>query len=92
MVELSPDFPELSFGSMLAPSPDWFVGVSGLSLCEAGVWLQSKTMAAIVYDAGTKDGADFDYGFPETQPPVAIGYAVKFPNMMPAGTISFEKQ
>jgi hypothetical protein len=91
-VELTPEFPRVSFGSMLAPTPDWFIGVSDLSLCEAGAWVTTKKLDAVVYDAGTKDGADFDYGFPETQPPVAIGYSVKFPGMTPAGTITFDEQ
>jgi hypothetical protein len=92
MVEVSPNFPLMSFGSMIAPSPDWFVGVSALNLCDSGAWLSTKTMNAVVYDAGTKDGTDFDYGYPETQPPMPIGYSAKFPNMASAGTITFEKQ
>jgi len=92
MIELSGEFPLLSFGSMLAPTPDWFVGVSSLNLCESGAWVPTKTLDAVVYDAGTKDGADFDYGFPETNPPVAIAYSVKFPNQAAAGTLLFEKQ
>ncbi len=90
-VQVTPDSPLVSFGSMLAPTPDWFIGVSGLSLCEAGAWLPTQAMDAVVYDAGTKDGADFDYGFPETQPPVPIGYSVKFQNLASAGTITFDK-
>ena len=92
MVDVSPQFPLVSFGSMLAPTPDWFVGVSSLSLCEGGAWLTSKKVDALVYDAGTKDGADFDYGFPETQPRAPIGYAVKFAGNVPAGTIELVKQ
>ena len=32
--EISVDFPLVTLTSMVAPSPDWFVGVSGLSLLE----------------------------------------------------------
>ena len=92
MVELDPKFSQLSFGSMIAPSPDWFVGVSSLDLCEAGSWVATKTLDAVVYDAGTKDGSDFDYGFPETEPRASIAYSVKFPDKGPAGSIKFDKQ
>jgi len=92
VVEVSPDFPLVTFGSMIAPSPDWFVGVSALDLCEAGAWAATKSLPAVVYDAGTKDGQDFDYGFPETSPQAPIGYSVKFPNQTPAGVITFDRQ
>jgi len=35
-IEVSDDKPFISLVSMIAPSPDWFVGVSGLALQEAG--------------------------------------------------------
>ena len=92
MIDVSPQFPQVSFGSMIAPSPDWFVGVSSMSLCESGAWVATKTVDAIVYDAGTKDGADFDYGSPETQPRAPIDYATKFPDKTPAGKWKFDKQ
>ena len=92
MIDVSPQFPLVSFGSMLAPTQDWFVGVSSLSLCESGAWVATKTVDAVVYDAGTKDGAEFDYGFPETQPRAPIGYAAKFPGKVPAGSLKFDKQ
>jgi hypothetical protein len=93
-VTLSPEFSRLSFGSMLAPTPDWFIGVSGLDLCEAGAWAVSKTVEAHVYDAGTKDGENFDYGGSYTEPPAAIAQAVKFfpeGTALPAGSITFQK-
>jgi len=46
----------LTLMTMIAPSPDWFVGVSGLKLCENGTWVLNKTISLKVYDAGTDDG------------------------------------
>jgi hypothetical protein len=44
---------------MLAPSPDWITGVSSLSLCENGKWVETKAIPAEVYDAGTDDGRTY---------------------------------
>ena len=41
---------------MLAPRPDWFVGVDGVSLRENGSWLDSKVVELVVFDAGTDSG------------------------------------
>jgi hypothetical protein len=88
-ITVRPEFPLISFGSMLAPTPDWFFGVSSLSLCEGGSWLASKTVDGTVYDAGTKNGDGFDYGDGETQPHVAIAPVSLF--TVPAATITFQK-
>lgn len=54
------DFPLLTLCSMIAPSPDWFVGVAGLSLVGAdGEWIQEQTVRLDGFDAGTDSGADF---------------------------------
>ncbi|MGI9428760.1 MAG: spondin domain-containing protein [Bythopirellula sp.] len=45
--------------TMVAPSPDWFVGVSGLDLRPGGSWLASHVADLFVYDAGTDSGPDF---------------------------------
>lgn len=83
------EFPLVSFGSMLAPTPDWFFGVSSSSLCEAGAWVTHKTVAGTVYDAGTKNGDGFDYGSGETEPRAPIAPVALF--TAPAGSITFEK-
>ena len=50
----------LSLVSMIAPSPDWFVGVRNLDLRPAGTWLDDETIElTTVYDSGTDDGPDF---------------------------------
>jgi len=49
----------LTLMTMIAPSPDWFVGVSNLNLCENGTWVSNKTIDLKVYDAGTDDGETY---------------------------------
>ena len=42
---------------MVAQSPDWFVGVSGLPLLDAqGDWLSSRSLNLYPWDAGTEEG------------------------------------
>lgn len=57
--ESSQDFPLLSIVSMVAPSPDWFVGVNSLVLFENNQWLEDETIELKVYDAGSDSGDGF---------------------------------
>ena len=64
------DFPLVTFVSMLGPSPDWFVGVSGLSLRdEDGRWLKELVIDLKPLDAGTRDANRFEQYGPLTTPP-----------------------
>lgn len=45
--------------SMIAPSPDWFVGVDGLDLRDGDGWADRRTVSLAVYDAGTDAGASY---------------------------------
>ncbi|PAP78477.1 spondin domain-containing protein [Rubrivirga marina] len=58
-VTVSDDRPHLSVVSMLAPSPDWFVGVNGLDLRTNDGWIDRTTVDLVVYDAGTDDGVTY---------------------------------
>jgi hypothetical protein len=53
------DCPLVSAVTMIAPSPDWFVGVSAVSLLEDGAWAQSKVVELLPYDAGTDSGPSY---------------------------------
>ena len=57
--EISQEYPLVSLVSMIAPSPDWFVGVHGLSLFENGMWADEIVISLDAYDAGTDDGATY---------------------------------
>lgn len=62
----------ISFVSMIAPSPDWFVGVSGLKLYRNNQWLADTTIQLYVHDAGTETGDVFSYDNPAMVPAVPI--------------------
>jgi hypothetical protein len=53
------DCPTVSVVTMIAPSPDWFVGVSALSLLEGGAWVDEKVVELFPYDAGTDSGTSY---------------------------------
>jgi len=53
------DHPLVSLVSMIAPSPDWFVGVHDLSLLSNGQWQQSITVDLVPWDAGTDSGSTY---------------------------------
>jgi hypothetical protein len=54
--EASVDQPFVTLVSMVAPSPDWFVGVSALPLLDGGDWAQRIDVELFAYDAGTDGG------------------------------------
>ena len=70
--EVSVGFPLVSLVTMVAPSPDWFVGVSGLSLLEAGDWVAERSVELFPYDAGTDSGVSYRSADRVTAPPIAI--------------------
>ncbi|XP_065197868.1 spondin-2-like isoform X2 [Sycon ciliatum] len=51
--------PYVSVTSMIAPSPDWFVGVDTLDLCDDSSWVNEVVRPAFPYDAGTDNGLEF---------------------------------
>ena len=58
-VEITPEHPYLSFASMIAPSPDWFVGLNALKLFSKETGFFSGTQRPIdlmAIDAGTELG------------------------------------
>jgi hypothetical protein len=59
---------KISFESMIAPSPDWFVGIDGYDLIQNGKWITDITVPIYGYDAGTEDGDVFGYANPATVP------------------------
>ncbi len=67
--EASKTYPLVTLISMVAPSPDWFVGVSGLSLVDGvGNWRSQVEVNLYPYDAGTEDGSGFSLSNPATVP------------------------
>ena len=90
--------PYVTLVSMLAPSPDWFVGVSGLSLLADGTWKERAEVSLLLYDAGTDDGATFTAANADSDPALPISRLTSesgdtdFRDGAPAvGTFLFEK-
>lgn len=86
-------FPLVTVVSMLAPSPDWFVGVSGVSLFENGEWVDIQVIELHVYDAGTDSGMNYTSPNDPTVPPVPIFEKTDgpFANGVPVGTFVFSR-
>ena len=94
-VTLTTDHPRITLLSMVAPSPDWFVGVSGLPLLdEQADWLASRTVNLYPWDAGTEEGTEFSLTNSATSPQETItslrGMG-KFSNE-PIATLTFTRQ
>lgn len=66
------DHPLLSIVTMLAPSPDWFTGVSRVRLYDDGEWLDSMDLPLWVWDAGTDSGESFISKNNDSQPRESI--------------------
>lgn len=62
----------LSITSMLAPSPDWFVGLDAVALCVEDAWIDFLQLQAILYDAGTDSGLTYTAPNDDTDPPESI--------------------
>lgn len=72
-IEVTSDHPLVTLLSMIAPSPDWFIGVSGLSLLNSeGRWLRRLEVDLFPYDAGTEEGTGFSLSNPATVPQETI--------------------
>lgn len=87
----TPAHPLVTLVTMIAPSPDWFVGVMGLDLRPGGQWAEEVTAVLYPWDAGTDSGVS--YGSPDlpTVPPVPL-YAINsapFSPGEPIGTFTF---
>jgi hypothetical protein len=64
--------PLISLVTMLAPSPDWFVGVVDVALFEDGKWSERVELDVTPWDAGTDSGTEFTSDNTDTQPRQAI--------------------
>ena len=95
-ITLTTDHPLVTLTSMVAPSPDWFVGVSGLSLRNTADdgWQPSLTVDLFPYDAGTEDGTEFSLSNSATSPQgtiTSIKGTGKFSDQ-PIATLTFTRQ
>ncbi len=80
--EIGQDYALVTLVSMIAPSPDWFVGVRNLSMLKRD-WQDEIVVELFPWDAGTDSGVTFTSGDEATAPrgvitllegpPVAVG-------------------
>lgn len=94
--EMTQQYPLVTLVSMIAPSPDWFVGVSGLSLIADGQWVDTLEVPLFAYDAGTDSGERYTSSNSDTQPKAAIQRFETAPFLVngtvtPLGTFTFKR-
>lgn len=70
----APGRSRLTMISMVAPSPDWIVGVNGVELCDGDAWVDSLDLPLMAQDAGTDSGATFAAPNEATSPQEPIQY------------------
>ncbi|XP_023030655.1 spondin-1 [Drosophila willistoni] len=72
----------ISLVSMVDPSPDWIVGVSGLELCLPNCsWVENKVHNLYPWDAGTDSGPSYmSADQPQVPPDVVRRIKSNFPN------------
>lgn len=58
-VKVSEQFPMVSALSMIAPSPDWFVGIRDVNLFQNGEWVERMEFNLALYDADSDLGQTF---------------------------------
>jgi len=93
-VNVSTAFPLVTLVTMVAPSPDWFVGVHGLDLRDGVGWKNQVVVDLFPYDAGTEEGTGFSLSNPDTVPHQSIAllgfpFASGGPRL---GTFTFTRQ
>ncbi|MEE9368331.1 MAG: spondin domain-containing protein [Pontiella sp.] len=92
--DISQDYPRVSLVTMIAPSPDWFVGVHDLNLFANGDWAELVTVSLLPYDAGTDDGTSYESANADSSPQQPIQTITGFPLLFegavaPFGTFEF---
>ncbi|MBT4485025.1 MAG: hypothetical protein HOC71_15275 [Candidatus Latescibacteria bacterium] len=88
------NFHYVTLASMLAPSPDWFVGVAGLDLFSVDDWNGNIVVDLYLYDAGTDSGETYTaQNYPTPDPEkirIIDGYAfTSGGKTVPVGTMTF---
>jgi hypothetical protein len=94
--KISEDYPLVTLVSMIAPSPDWFVGVESLNLYENDDFVDEKTVVLYAYDAGTDSGTNYTSPNEPTDPQEPIFKIETSPFkyddvVIPVGTFTFTK-
>lgn len=93
-LQLTEDFSLVTLVAMIAPSPDWFIGVRDLDLAPGGVWAEEIVVDLFAFDAGTDSGLSYKSADQATVPPDPIAQINGYPFEVgiPLGTFTFTKQ
>jgi len=88
--------PLVSFAMMVAPSPDWFTGVTAIALKRNGQWIESETVTLYAWDSGTNDAKTYKAAKIAVNPfvPITINAAPMFVmggNRIAVGTATIRK-
>lgn len=94
--EISSTFPLVTAVSMIAPSPDWFVGVHDVSLLTSTGWVDELVIQLMPYDAGTDSGTTYRSSDSATDPAELIQMITGDPfitngDVPPLGTFTFTR-
>jgi hypothetical protein len=86
--------PNVSVVMMVAPSPDWFTGVSNVALRKNGKWVEKVTLKLWAWDAGTDAGTSYHAADADSQPrqSTRVNAAAPFlgkDGLKPVGSITF---
>ncbi len=75
-IETNEMFPLLTLVSMIAPSPDWFIGINSVSLVDGdGSWREEISVDLYPLDSGTDSGTDYTSPNEDTNPKDPIANA-----------------
>lgn len=94
--DVSQPFSLVTLVTMVAPSPDWFVGVSALPLFANNQWVDQVSVDLHAYDAGTDSGASYESADLVTSPPQPIARINGYPltsssGVRQLGTFTFRR-
>ena len=88
--------PVVSFAAMVAPSPDWFTGVSVVQLKRDGKWIDFETITLYAWDSGTNNATTYMAPKIAVNPflPIAVNAAPMFVRdgkTVPVGSVTIRK-
>lgn len=90
--QVSASHPLVSVVTMIAPSPDWFVGVDSLALAQGGVWQEEVVASLRPYDSGTDSGVSYtspNFDTVPAEPIFDLSNMYPFDGTPPLGTFTF---
>jgi hypothetical protein len=73
------DYPSMTFATMVAPSPDWYIAAVDVNLFENDSFLDEVSIEAHVYDSGTDSGLSFKSSNNPSVPKEPISLFVEYP-------------